>query len=206
MTAGITYYHALPVKPPVERVLLRLGYKKSSGLPPEDVVSAIDRFASRLRVCGAFLRVPITGTLSPGSVFLGDGTAISSEGLFALLDGCLEAAFLGASVPDAPALVAERFGANAADEAVILDAVAAQCADAGLDSILSIQGALIRHSGLGFTRRRFSPGYGDVALSFQKTIFDRLMLGNLGMSIDERSFMLSPEKSVLAVAGVQTIA
>ena len=206
MTAGITYYHALPVTPPVACVLQRLGYKKASGPPPDDVLKTIDRFAAKLRVQGAFLRVPITGTQAPKDVFWGDGTAISSEGLFGLLDGCAEAAFLASSAPDAPALIAERFDAHAADEAVILDAVAAQCADAGLDAILGMQGALLRRTGLRFTRRRFSPGYGDVALSFQKNIYDRLMLGKLGMSIDETSFMLSPEKSVLAVAGVLSIA
>jgi hypothetical protein len=205
MSAGITYYNALPVSPSVARVLHRLGYKKTTGPPPEDITRAIDRHIARLRVQGAFLRVPVTRVQGP-VIFLGDGTAISSIGLSALLENSLEIAFLASSVPDASRLVAERFDANAPDDAVILDAVAAQCADAGLDSILHMQGALLRRQGLGFTDRRFSPGYGDVALSFQNNIFDRLMLGTKGMKIDENSFMLSPEKSVLAVAGVQTIA
>ena len=115
MPAGITYYHALPVTLPVARVLLRLGYKKASGPPPDDVLRTIDRFAAKLRVQGAFLRVPIVRTQAPKDVFLGDGTTLSSVGLFDLLGGCAEAAFLASSAPDAPALVAERFVANAAD-------------------------------------------------------------------------------------------
>ena len=205
MSAGIIYYNALPVSPSVARVLHRLGYKRTSGPPPETVTRAIDRYMPRLRVHGAFLRVPVDRVRSP-DIFRGDGTIISSSGLSALLGNSLEIAFLAAGVPDASKLITERFSANAADEAVILDAVAAQCADAGLDAIQNIQGALLRRQGLGFTGHRFSPGYGDVALSFQKNIFNRLMLGSIGMKIDENSYMLSPEKSVLAVAGVQTIA
>ena len=205
MSADIIYYKALPVSPSVARVLHRLGYKKASGPPPETVIRDIDRFISLLRVHGAFLRVPVARVQAP-DIFLGDGTVISSSGLSKLLKNSVEIAFLAAGAPDAPALIAERFSTNAADKAVILDAVAAQCADAGLDSIQNIQGALLRRQNLGFTERRFSPGYGDVALSFQKNIYDRLMLGNLEMRIDENSYMLSPEKSVLAVAGVQSIA
>ncbi|MFZ5974400.1 MAG: hypothetical protein ACOYU3_03185 [Bacillota bacterium] len=205
MSAGVTYYNALPVSPSVALVLHRLGYKKQAGPPPENVIRAIHRYIARLRVQGAFLRVPLTRVEAP-DIFLADGTVISSAGLSELLENSAEIAFLASSVPDAMALIAQRFSANAADDAVILDAVAAQCADAGLDSILRLQGALLHRRGLTFTERRFSPGYGDVALSFQKNIFDRLMLDTTGMKIDETSFMLSPEKSVLAVAGVETIA
>ncbi len=199
--SGITTYGALPVTPSEGLILHRLGYKKQGGPPPEDVLRSIRLYAERLTVRGAFLRVPIRA-VRPPDVFLSDGTSFSSDGLSGLLKDSVEAAFMASAVPDAPGLVAESFAAGAADRAVIIDAVAAECADAGLDSMLALQGTLLRREGLRFTDRRFSPGYGDVPLSFQKNIFDRLELRALGLDIDPESYMLSPEKSVLAVAGV----
>lgn len=51
---------------------------------------------------------------------------------------------------------------------------------------------------------RYSPGYGDLPLTNQKIIFDILNLERLGLRITER-FMLVPEKSVIAIAGVEGI-
>jgi hypothetical protein len=197
----ITRYGALPVSPSVDLILHRLGYKRSGGPPPGDVMDSIRRYIDRLNVRGAFLRVPIL-KLRPPEVTLADGARFSSAGLSELLVHSIEIAFMASTIPEAPGMVAEQFAAGAADQAVILDAVAAQCTDAGLDAILALQGALLRSRGLRFTRRRYSPGYGDVPLSFQKLIFDRLELASIGLSLHPESYMLSPEKSVLAVAGV----
>jgi len=49
---------------------------------------------------------------------------------------------------------------------------------------------------------RFSPGYGDMPLSFQRVLFTQLDAGRLGVALTDGN-MLSPEKSVLAVCGVK---
>lgn len=49
---------------------------------------------------------------------------------------------------------------------------------------------------------RFSPGYGDLALAYQKDILTVLNAGNtLGIGLNE-SMLLSPSKSVTAFAGI----
>jgi len=61
---------------------------------------------------------------------------------------------------------------------------------------------LLLREGRCLTRRRYSPGYGDLALSNQKIIYDALGLEKLGLTLTER-FLLIPEKSVLAIAGIE---
>jgi len=63
---------------------------------------------------------------------------------------------------------------------------------------------MIRREGKKLTKMRYSPGYGDLPLSNQKLIYDVLNLERLGISITER-FMLVPEKSVIAIAGVEGV-
>jgi len=49
---------------------------------------------------------------------------------------------------------------------------------------------------------RFSPGYGDLSLDFQKNIFDILSLPkNVGITLNDNYFM-SPSKSVTAIMGI----
>ena len=57
----------------------------------------------------------------------------------------------------------------------------------------------------GFSLRpRFSPGYGDLPLSFQREIFSRLdCWRKIGLSLSD-SLLMSPSKSVTAVIGLAT--
>ncbi|HBF33507.1 TPA: methionine synthase, partial [Candidatus Sumerlaeota bacterium] len=75
--------------------------------------------------------------------------------------------------------------------------------DAGLDWLEEFVEKLLAREGRCLTRRRYSPGYGDLALSNQKIIYDALGLQKFGLELTER-FLLIPEKSVLAIAGVES--
>ena len=50
------------------------------------------------------------------------------------------------------------------------------------------------------TVKRFSPGYGDWNLLDQKAIFDILKPSSIGVSLNEKYFMI-PEKSITAIVG-----
>lgn len=84
-------------------------------------------------------------------------------------------------------------------QAVMLDAVLSELTD---ELANHIQKMLSREASLkGFTlTRRFSPGYGDLPLSFQKNLLDFLGADKIGLTLNE-SFLLIPEKSVTAVIG-----
>ena len=83
---------------------------------------------------------------------------------------------------------------------VILDAVGSETADTGLDWMQEFLEIQLAKKGRMITRR-FSPGYGDLKIECQKVIYDALNLEKIGISISDR-YLLTPEKSVIAVAGV----
>lgn len=62
----------------------------------------------------------------------------------------------------------------------------------------------IRREGKKLTQKRYSPGYGDLLLTNQKIIYDILNLKKLRIELTE-SYMLVPEKSVIAIAGIEGI-
>ena len=53
------------------------------------------------------------------------------------------------------------------------------------------------------TKPRFSPGYGDFPLDFQRDIFATMSLAkNIGITLNN-SLLMSPSKSVTAVIGIE---
>jgi len=62
----------------------------------------------------------------------------------------------------------------------------------------------LRKEGRLLTKHRYSPGYGDLPLEYQKDLFALLQLDKLGVAITERC-LLVPEKSVIAISGIERI-
>ena len=79
-----------------------------------------------------------------------------------------------------------------------------ETADAGLDWLMDFINKMLRKEGKKLTEQRFSPGYGDLPLANQRLIYDLLKLERLGLKLTEKC-MLIPEKSVLAIAGVEGV-
>lgn len=87
-------------------------------------------------------------------------------------------------------------------KAVVLDAYASEYVDGALDVIMSRKNELLRRAGEKLTKHRFSAGYADLDIKYQKLFFDMIDMGTLFVTINE-NYLLSPEKSVIAVAGVE---
>ena len=78
----------------------------------------------------------------------------------------------------------------------------------GAERIESLCDAFLRNvqsecASEGITLRpRFSPGYGDLPLSFQRTLFETLDCARkIGLTLNE-SLLMSPTKSVTAIVGL----
>lgn len=57
----------------------------------------------------------------------------------------------------------------------------------------------------GFNLRpRFSPGYGDLPIEYQKTVFELLSPSRIGITLND-SYFMTPSKSVTAIIGVEKI-
>jgi len=99
--------------------------------------------------------------------------------------------------------IVDEINNNNASFGVVLDAVASETADAALDWMLIL---------LTNDKKRREETYQNEIQSRlwrppfvnQKLIYDVLNLERLGISITER-FMLVPEKSVIAIAGVEGV-
>ncbi len=84
--------------------------------------------------------------------------------------------------------------------ALILDA----CADAAIENVCdNFCGDLASEISPLCLTRRFSPGYGDLPLTYQKKVFEALdVFRRIGISLTESGLML-PQKSVTAVMGIR---
>ena len=59
--------------------------------------------------------------------------------------------------------------------------------------------------GLGYSLRpRFSPGYGDLSIEYQKKLFSILSPSRIGITLND-SYLMTPSKSVTALIGVEKI-
>lgn len=98
--------------------------------------------------------------------------------------------------------IGEALRAGEGLKAIVFDAYASECVDGALDVIMERKNASVRRYGQRLTKRRFSAGYGDMDISYQKPFYDMLEMASLDVVINEQ-YLMSPEKSVIAVAGVE---
>ena len=207
-SSKLKYFEYIPSRPSEGMILTRLGYRKTKTVFSEHYKKKLDRMINEgFLMCntkGIFGRYAIIEK-SDKHIMLENELVLESVGLAKLLNNSIEvvlmASTVGSKITDK---IHYEVESGDASFGVILDAVASETADAALDWIVDFINTLIRREGKVLTKTRFSPGYGDLLLSNQKKIFDVLGLKKLGLSITER-YMLVPEKSVIAIAGIEGI-
>jgi len=199
-----TYLENIQAEAPHEHILMRMGYKKGltklSAKEVEDLNAGIKKARGLCLLQGGYATLKIK-SVEPGSVKLENNITMNSSGLSKVLAGCHNAVFMACTAgPDVVLARDREITAGNAAYGLIIDATASETADAGLDWIQEFLNGDLARQGRKLTRR-YSPGYGDLDLSAQKLIYDALKLEKIGITINER-FLLSPEKSVLAIAGI----
>lgn len=176
---------------PDRKMILRYA-RGGSGAGVDELLDDVIRegtAALKPKLCFAVLPV----RLQEDCVFF-DTISVRSRGLAAFLAGCDRAVLFAATVgADADRLIS-RAGAISPARALLLDAFFTERVEALCD---------------GFTAQyakpenRFSPGYDDLPLDFQKTIFSLLDCPRrIGLTLSE-SFLMIPTKSVTAIIGLQ---
>ncbi len=203
---NIKHLENIPALPKRERILSRLGYRNNiTVLSTEDMQLIEESISLGSILCkptGVYLTVPIVYK-SDSVVTLDNGIRFYSEGLSKLLKDSSSVVLMAATVgKEVTEKVLNEVQKGNAAAGLILDSVASQTADAALDWIVQFLGKMLPREGKKLTKHRYSPGFGDLPLSYQKDIFDALQLEKLNMTITEK-FMLVPEKSVIAIAGIE---
>ena len=94
-----------------------------------------------------------------------------------------------------------RYSRVEPSKALILQAIGAERVESLCDAFCAQMSTELSKSGNRLTRR-VSPGYGDISLSLQKEIFAVLDCPRkIGLTLDQ-SLLMSPSKSVTAIAGI----
>jgi hypothetical protein len=203
----VNFFESIRIKPPIDNIYKRLGYKKGvTKLPPEtksEIEQSIGEASSLIDLKGAAALIKIERNENPEVVFL-KGNVIRSSLLSNLLRDCGDFVFMG--VTGGAGIVQEIDSRQKSDltKSVIFDAVASETVDAAFDWIQDYLRQNLRRQGKQLTSKRISCGYGDFGLENQKKIINILQMNKFGVTVSD-SYMLIPEKSATAVAGVGDI-
>lgn len=199
------YFRGIKVSPKEAVILTRLGYKKSTTVFSQEHRAFFEEgLKTGLLLCNSSAAV---GRLKierndGGKIVLENGTVFESTGLSSFLADCGELFLMGGTVgSEITQKISKEIESGNAGMGLILDAVASQAADSIMDWAMDFLNKRLLKEGLSLTRLRYSPGYSDLGLENQKKIYDLLKLKNIGIKITEK-YMLIPEKSVIAIAGI----
>ena len=122
---------------------------------------------------------------------------VRSANLAKNLRGCTEAVLFAATVGVGVERLIAKYGARSPAKALLFDAIGTE----RIEALCDLFCAELEKEKAMQARPRFSPGYGDLPLSFQKDIFSVLQCEkHIGLTVTD-SFMMSPSKSVTAIVG-----
>ncbi len=128
---------------------------------------------------------------------------IKSVSLAEHLKGCVQIVLMGATLGVEADVIIRRYSVNRMEKAVIADAVCIAMIEDYCDLIENEISEKMEKNGL-YSVKRFSPGYMDFNLSFQKDIINLLdRVKRIGLTMTD-GCMIAPSKSVTAVIGLSS--
>lgn len=124
---------------------------------------------------------------------------VTSKSLSVNLKGCDFAIIFGATVGIEADRLISKYSLCSPLKACIMQGIGTERAESLCEAF---EKDIIKN--YGYTLKpRFSPGYGDLSLEFQKEIFSELNLSkNIGLTLKD-NLIMAPTKSVTAIIGVK---
>lgn len=178
-----------------------LGYKTGMDLPKEIETSVEEILDNVLKqsvpkVCYKYFETKVGEQIDFGFV------NVESKELASNLEGCTETVIFGATIGIYTDRQIQKEQILSPVRALIYQAVGAAVVEAVCDDFNEWIRQKEKEKGRDICPR-FSPGYGDVSLSIQKSIFQELSLAKLaGITLTD-SLLMIPEKSVTAIIGIK---
>ena len=203
----IKIFNPITLSTPKDRIYSRLGFAKGitklDDKQRDEVEGYIEKALEIVELKGAGVILSIN-KIEASKVILTEDITFESEALAKFLADSKEMLLMAAT---SGSKIVEEISKDSAGKdvtaSVVFDAVASEMADGALSWIINYFNRQLSRESKQLTSRRFSAGYGDFSLGNQKIIYDILKLGQLGISLSNE-YMLIPEKSVTAVAGIET--
>jgi hypothetical protein len=181
---------------PKDEVLRYLGYRGQS--IDDNLKKQIENCIKAVKDCA---KARLTYRVLPVKDSTIDGLELEGNDIRKLLEGCHLAIAMAATLgPEAEALLRRTEVTNMAD-AVIMDSAQSSAIENVCDNFESDVRLEYRKQGLYLTDR-YSPGYGDLPLTSQKTIAELLVAEKrIGLTVTENMIMI-PRKSVTCIIGI----
>ncbi|RPJ03975.1 MAG: hypothetical protein EHM28_14270 [Spirochaetaceae bacterium] len=205
-------FESINIEVPFERIMRRLGFREGTtrleGKKESDIKMAVLEASDLLELKGSARVLPILEN-SDGRVEIGFGSGdqagkilFESNKLADFLAGQKDVVFAAATagkrVTDRMQKLEEQ---KKLSDASIVDTTASEMTDDALEWIMNAVRVQLSPRGMEVSSRRYSAGFGDFALSYQAVFHRVLEMDLLGVSLT-REFLLVPEKSVTALAGI----
>ena len=152
-----------------------------------------------LRVCWTEVPLAVQGT----SLDMG-GITVSSAALATHLADCGQVILFAATAGIGLDRLIARYSRVSPVKALLFQAIGAERIECLCDAFCGEMTAQKATLGQGMTRR-FSPGYGDLPLDLQRSLFQLLDCPRkIGLTLNE-SMLMSPSKSVTALLGISPV-
>ena len=183
-----------------EKEILRYAGIKSSAVT-EEISALLKECLSQalplMRYSACYATYPVKA--EKGGVDLGFAKARSKD-LSAALSGCSRAVVFCATVGAGIDGLISRYGVTSPLKALLFQAIGAERVESLCDGFIDSYGKTLRKCER--LKPRFSAGYGDLDLSFQKEIHNALACAKrIGVTLNQ-SLLMFPTKSVTAIAGI----
>jgi len=185
------------------RVLLRFGYPSAVEVPQKDL-ELLRRLVPQMNaLCAPKIIVGELAVIdrSANALCLSGSVIVESKSLTKIMNGAKRVSLFAGTI--GPAIEEKSTQAAASDknyrEAMLWDAFGSEAAETLARHISNIVRQRARASGFR-TTMRFSPGYGDLSLEFNRTILDLLDAQAIGITATD-AFTLIPRKSITGLIG-----
>ena len=182
-----------------------LGYKKEKTKLPQKMFDHVElAFEEAEKLIGAkgvFIIRRIKEKGNPISLH-GSQTVFKSHSAGNLLKNSFAVIFMAVTIGSGLENLASRYTKEKQfEKALVLDTIGSEAAEASANALNSYLLTIARQAKHTLTRR-FSPGYGDMPLPFQKDMYRELALDRLSLVLDKKN-ILFPRKTVTAIIGVE---
>ena len=193
----------LPLPPPERKTLLRYAGAAANAADDPALSSLLEECISELSSITVGLICYGVFPLEEAGEYLHAGFApLPSRTLKERWQDCREVLVFAATVGLAFDRAVTRAAARSPAKALLLDALGTERVEALCDAFCHRMAAAWEEKNAILTPR-FSPGYGDLPLTFQREIFRSLNCSqHIGLTLNQ-SLSMSPSKSVTALVGIR---